>query len=366
MKVRDVSAAMEEWASPALAFEWDRIGLSIGDPEWDVARVLVALSVTPEAVRAAIRAKANLIVSHHPVIWDSLRALRFDNPHTRTPLDLAAARIACFAAHTNLDAARGGVNDTLANLLDLGSQRPLFPLPHAGMVKLVTFVPETHLDAVCDAVCGAGAGVIGEYTHCSFSAPGVGTFLPSEAARPFAGEPGRVNQEPERRFEVLTPKTCLSRVVTALLTAHPYETPAYDVIPLEDVDPDAGIGVRGALKKPETLRACCERVRAALHLDTVRCVGDLRRRVRTVAVLGGSGGGEVAKMPSGIDVYVTGELGYHDALAAQERGLAVIEAGHDGTEQCIVPVIARFLKKRFPSLRVSTHIEAIVFQSIAR
>jgi dinuclear metal center YbgI/SA1388 family protein len=357
---------MDEFAPPGLAFDWDHIGLGIGDPEWNVARVLVALSVTPEAARAAIRSKANLIVSHHPVIWDPIGALRMDDPHMRMCVELADAGIACFAAHTNLDAAPGGVNDTLAGLLGLEARRPLFPLPHAGVVKLVTFVPESHLEAVREAVCAAGAGVIGEYAHCSFSVAGMGTFLPGDAARPYSGQRGRVNEEPERRFEALTPKVRLAQVVRALMNAHPYETPAYDIVPLENGDPGAGLGVRGEWKRPETLRACCERVRAALGLDAVRCVGDLRRRIKTAAVLGGSGGGEVSSIPSEIDVYVTGELGYHDALAARERGLAIIEAGHDGTERCIIPVVAQFLRKRFPALQISTHIEPGVFRSLVK
>jgi len=366
VKVRDICTAIEELAPPRLAFEWDRIGLSIGDPDWEVSRVLVALTVTPEVVRAAVRGKAGMIVSHHPVIWDPLSALRADEPHTRMCLELAAARIACFAAHTNLDATPGGVNDTLARLLGLDKCCPLFPLPHGGMVKLVTFVPETHLSAVRDAVCDAGAGVIGEYTHCSFSVAGTGTFRPSGDAQPYSGARHRLNEEPERRFEVLVPEMRISSVIKALLKAHPYEEAAYDLVQLENKDPAVGLGVRGELKRPLALRAFCEHVRAALDVSAVRCVGDAGKRVKTVAVLGGNGGGEIRRMPSGIDIFVTGEVGYHDALAAQERGLAVIEAGHEGTEKHIVPVLAQFLRKRFRSLRVSTHIEAEIFRSFIK
>jgi dinuclear metal center YbgI/SA1388 family protein len=364
--VRDICTAIEEWAPRGLAFEGDRIGLSIGDPDWEASRVLVALTITPEVAQTAIRKKANLIVSHHPVIWDPLSALRTDVPHTRMCIELAAARVACFAAHTNLDVAPGGVNDTLATLLDLVNCKPLFPLPHSGMVKLVTFVPETHLSDVRKAVCDAGAGVVGEYTHCTFSAAGVGTFRPSEEASPYSGERHRLNEEPERRFEVLVPKGRIPSVVNALLQAHPYEEVAYDLVQLENKDTSVGLGVRGKLRKPMSMRALAQHVRAALGLSSVRCVGDLQKQVRTVAVLGGGGGSKVREIPADIDAFVTGDVGYHDALAAQEQGLAVIDAGHAGTENCIVPVLARFLKKRFRSLRVLTYAEREVFRLAAK
>jgi dinuclear metal center YbgI/SA1388 family protein len=361
VKVRDICEAMDELAPPCLAYEGDRIGLSIGDPEWEVTRAAIALTVTPEVAKTAIRKRVDLMVSHHPVIWEPLRALRTDNEHTRMCLALAEARVACFAAHTNLDVVPGGVNDRLAQLLCLINCRPLFPVAQRGLVKLVTFVPKPHVAAVRDAVCRAGAGVIGEYTHCTFSAPGVGTFLPSEEANPFSGEKRRVNEEPERRFETLVSEHQLGKVIQALLQAHPYEEVAYDIIPLANKDPRVGIGVCGELRKSRTLRAFAEHTRTALELSAVRVVGDPNKRVSKVAVLGGSGGSRVREIPPRIDVYVTGDVTYHDALAARERGLAVIDAGHAGTEKCIVPVVAGFLRKRFRSLRMTTLDEPDVF-----
>jgi len=364
MKVREVCAAIEEWAPPALAYEWDHLGLAVGRPDWEVAGVLAALTVTREVFEAARGAGANLIVSHHPLIWDPLKTLCEDDAHTALCVDLVRDRVACFAAHTNLDMAPGGVNDTLADLLGLVDLQPLQTAPQAGSVKLVTFVPEAHLPAVREAVCAAGAGVIGDYTHCTFSAPGTGTFVPGEAAKPFTGERGQLNEEPELRFETLVPRPRLGVVLAALMAAHPYEEPAYDIVPLDNRGEAVGLGLLGTLPETCTLGAFAERARNVLGLSHVRVVGDLEKPVRTVAVLGGSGGSHVAAVPGKADVYLTGDIGYHDALAAQARGLALIDAGHNGTERCIVPVLAGFLQKRFEGLPIVTHHEADPFQAI--
>lgn len=363
--VRDICNALDELAPPALAYDGDPIGLGIGHPDWTVKRILVTLTVTPGAAAQALRWDADLIVSHHAVIWHGLRNLRSDEAHTASCLALAGARIACFAAHTNLDVVAGGVNDVLADRLGLVNREPLFPAPQARLVKLVTFVPESHLAAVRAAVCEAGAGAIGNYTYCTFSASGTGTFLPGKEARPFSGTKHRLSEEPERRFETLAPKARIPQIVEALKKAHPYEEVAYDLVQLDNIDPRIGLGVRGEIQPTSTLDAFAETVRRALKLSHVRVMGKRQKRVRSVAVVGGGGGNKVGEVPSGIDVYVTGDIGYHNAVAAQERGLALIDAGHAGTEQCIVPVLARFLKQRFSALEIRAHDDSEVFHVVA-
>jgi len=364
--VQDICDAIETWAPASLAYEWDKVGLSIGNPRAQVTRVLACLTVTRDTYRAARKAGAQMLVSHHPLIWEPLKALRPDLPHTRLCLDFVQAGIACFAAHTNLDAAPNGVNAALAEALGLRTVRPLLPVPHARQVKLVTFVPDTHLARLREALSEAGAGVIGSYAHCSFSTPGTGTFRPGNSTNPFSGTKGAVNEEPERRFETLVPKSRLAGVLDALFAAHPYEEVAYDIIPLENRDPAIGLGMRGALERTMSLDGFARRVCKALALDHVRIVGAAKTRVRHVAVLGGAGGAEVNALPDDIDVYVTGDVKYHDAQAALDRGLAVIDAGHAGTEQVIVPVIARYLRGRFEALKVTTFEEPVCFRVLGR
>lgn len=361
MKVRDVIAVIERRAPLSLAYSWDKPGLSIGDPETEVSAVLVALTVNREALEAAHEAGAEMIVSHHPLIWKPLTALRTDNAATRLCLDLAQASLACYAAHTNLDVAPGGVNDVLADRLGLLDKTPLLPAPQASRVKLVTFVPETHLSQVRDAVCRAGAGVIGDYTHCTFSAPGTGTFVPGEASKPFSGKRNRLNEERERRFETLVSKAHLSAVLDALLKAHPYEEVAYDIVSLEGSDPTVGLGICGRLPKPAPFDAFARHVCTALDTPFVRTVGAPDRPVQRVGVLGGAGGSEIPHLPQDIDVYLTGDIQYHDALATQQRGLALIDAGHAATEKWIVPVLAEYLVEQLRPVQVWTYLEPEIF-----
>jgi len=364
VNVRDIVEAIEEFAPRELAYEWDRCGLAVGDPEWEVSRVMLALTVTPACAEAARRRRVHLIVSHHPPIWEPLKALRMDDPHTRMCLELAGARIACFAAHTNLDVAPGGVNDTLAHALGLVGCRRLF-VEQGKQVKLVTFVPAAHLASVREAICESGAGVIGNYSYCSFSAPGTGTFRPNEFANPAAGERLALNEENECRLEALVPRQHIRGVIKALLRAHPYEEVAYDVVPLENLDRNTGLGVCGELPDSVPLGKLARRVRAALGAGHVRVVGDPARPIRTVAVIAGAGASRIGDIPGGIDALVTGDIGYHDALNAQEKGLALIDAGHAATERLILPVLARFLKRRFKALKVSTWDEPELFHIVS-
>jgi len=364
MIVQDVCNAIDALAPPSLAYSWDRCGLHVGEPDAEVRGVLVALTVTRETFVAARRARAQLIVSHHPLIWEPLKQLRTDDPHTRLCLDIAASGIACYAAHTNLDVVPGGVNTAIADRLKLCAQSPLLSVPQAAQVKLVTFVPDSHLASVREAVCAAGAGVIGDYRYCSFSAAGIGTFLPDENSDPYLGRKHVINEENERRFEVIVTKARLSRVLEALHASHPYDEVAYDIAVLDNLDPSIGLGVQGNLERPMTLGNFAKYVRRALGARHVRVVGSNDTRVHTIGVIGGSGAGEIARIPHSVDVLVTGDVRYHDALAAQDRGLAIIDAGHAAAEKWVVPALAEHLRLHCKKLRVSTYVEPELFRAV--
>ncbi len=363
--VEGVCAAMEELAPPHLNFSWDKGGLMVGNPSVEVHCVLVALTVSGDVVREAVRRRADMIVSHHPLIWEPLSSLRWDEPKSRVCLELATAGIACYSAHTCLDVAVDGVNDVLARKIGLQDIMPMFTVPQSRQVKLVTFVPESHLDSVRSAVCQAGAGVIGEYTYCSFSTAGVGTFMPSDKANPFSGKKKQLNEEPERRFEVILLEGDLARVLAALRQAHPYEEPAYDIVLLGNHDSRIALGRRGVLRESLTLAAFAERLTQLLDVSAVRVVGDARKLVRHVGVIGGSAGTYLKDTPKDVDVMVTGDVRYHDALDAQERGLAVIDVGHAAGERCVVPWVARFLRKRL-SVRVFSYVDKDPFYIVLR
>lgn len=360
--VGDICAVMEAWAPPGAAYAWDRVGLQVGSKSAPVRRVLTCLTVNDGAVAAAKKARAEMIVAHHPVVWDPLKALSMDNAQSRPALELFRADIACFAAHTNLDVVPGGVNHVLANALGLRDLRPLVSPPQATQVKLVCFVPEDHLAAVREAMCGAGAGAMGNYSECTFSSAGIGTFVPGPGSHPHTGEKGKLNEVPERRLEVLVPRGRLSAVIAALSAAHPYEVPAYDVMPVENRDESLSLGLRGDLPKAMRLDAFARLVCRALAVPHARWVGAAARKVRHVAVLGGSGAGEIATMPAEVDVYVTGDVKYHEADLAAARGLAVVDPGHAGSEKAIATAIAVRLRESLKGLHVTPYIEPELFQ----
>lgn len=364
MIVQDVCKVMDDWAPPGLAYAWDKVGLRIGRPDAPVTHVVVALTVTDEVLTLARRVGAEMIVSHHPPLWRPLEVIRTDDPETRLLVEMASAGVSCYAAHTNLDLAPDGVNRVLADRLGLAECRPLVKAPQAAQVKLVTFVPESHLASVRDAVCAAGAGTIGTYTHCTFSVEGVGTFHPLEGAQPYSGVCHTLNEERERRLEVLAPKVRLDAILEALMAAHPYEEVAYDVVVLENRDQSVGLGMRGVLACELRLDEFAARVRDALQVSHVRMVGNEDHRVRCVAVIGGAGAGEVRNVAHDVDVLVTGDITYHHAVDAVARGLALIDAGHAGTEKFIVPAMAERLRRELPALQVTPFVEPDVFRMV--
>ena len=362
--VRDIMRAMEAWAPQGLAYSWDKVGLHTGSPDQAVSKVLTTLSISRDTVKVAKRQRADMIVAHHPLIWEPLSHLRSDTPKNRLYLDILEADIACYGAHTNLDIASGGVNHILAERLGLVNTSPLFPAPHTHLLKLTTFVPESHLRIVQDAMADAGGGVIGNYSHCAFHAPGTGTFMPNDKADPFSGAKNNLNFESELRLEMTVSPAVVGGVVAALHAAHPYDEIAYDLVQLQNADIRYGLGLKGEVDKPITLDDFAKHVRTSLEIDHVRVTGDSASKVKRIAVMGGAGGDSASKVPGDIDVFVTGDVKYHDALDAYDAGLNVIDAGHHGTEKWIAPALTKRLQESCPGLKLSTYMESDPFRVV--
>ena len=306
---------------------------------------------TPCWTRLTASAPA-VVVSHHPLIFDPLERLSDDSEPGRLALRAAREGVAVIAAHTSLDKARGGMADVIAELLDLEAVVPLAPAA-ADVLKLVGFVPADDADLVRKALFAAGAGVIGEYEHCSWSVGGQGTFFGREGTDPAAGRAGRDETVDELRIEVVFPRRLRRRVTGTYVAAHPYEEPAYDIVPLENEIATLGLGRLGALPKPATLAALAADVAAVLRLPSVRYAGDGSREVRRVAVLPGSGAEAIARGVAQVaDVLVTGDVKYHEARVAQAQGLALIDAPHGVTEQEGVLRWAAAARRRSGSGRV--------------
>lgn len=338
---------MEEWAPRRLAAGWDRVGLQVGDPRQRVKGILVALDLTDPVIEEAETLGAGLIITHHPPLFKPLETLRWDLAAGARLRRLAAAGISVYASHTNLDTAEGGVNDILADALGLVDREPLLRSGEEALYKVAVFVPEDHADNVRNALSAAGAGWIGNYSHCTFQAPGTGTFLPREGSDPFIGAVGRLERVAEVRLETVVPEPLLRRALRAMIDAHPYEEVAYDVYRLANEGRVYGIGRLGRLPEAVRLDEFAVRVRRVTAGSGLRVLGDPAKTVRKVAVLGGAGGEYVGRAADrGADVFVTAEVKHHQGLEALDRGLAVIDAGHFGTERPVVQVVRDRLAER--------------------
>jgi dinuclear metal center YbgI/SA1388 family protein len=331
VRVAQITEAVERIAPIALAEEWDNCGLQVGDPEAEVNRVLVALTPLPEIFDEAQEKGAEFLLFHHPLIFDPLKSVVTSSYPGGLLATAIRSGLAVYAAHTSYDAAPAGVSVALARTLSLGG--PLRVLsPRGALRKLVVFVPEESVDAVATALAEVGAGVIGDYTECTFRTRGTGTFRGSDETNPYLGEKGRLEQVEEVRMETVVPAHSVDRAVKAATAAHPYEEMALDVYPVEGTPEGCGYGRLGTLPERLSAEELSEHVSGSLGFPS-RLVADPGRRIETVAVLGGSGGSFIPEAAaSGAHAYVTGDVDYHDALLAESLGLTVIDAGHAATE----------------------------------
>ncbi|MDR7237223.1 Nif3-like dinuclear metal center hexameric protein [Neobacillus drentensis] len=334
----------EQFSPKGLAMEGDKIGLQIGRLNKKVERIMIALDVLENVIDEAIEKNVQLIIAHHPIIYRPLKNLLTDTVQGKMLEKLVKHDIAVYAAHTNLDVAKGGVNDLLANALELQDAEVLVPTFNTKLKKLVVFVPVSHAEVIRKVLGEAGAGFIGNYSHCSFSANGTGRFLPGENTNPFLGEAGRLEEVEEVRLETIVPEPLLKKTITAMIKAHPYEEVAYDVYPLENTGDVLGLGRIG--KVPEmTLGEFAERVKTAFEVSNVRVVGDLSTKIKKAAVLGGDGNKYFMNAKfQGADVYVTGDIYYHTAHDAQMQGLNMIDPGHN-VEKVMKKGLTATLKK---------------------
>ena len=340
----EIIQLFEQFSPKQYAMEGDKIGLQIGRLNKPVHRVMIALDVLEEVVDEAIEKEVDLIIAHHPLIYRPLKNIVTDQLPGRMIEKLLKHDITVYAAHTNLDVAKGGVNDLLAEALKLSNTEVLVPTHEIQLKKLVVYVPTEQCKQVKEALGNAGAGAIGNYSHCLFSSSGTGQFLPEVNANPYIGEKGKLEQVNEERIETLFPDYLEKKVVQAMIKAHPYEEVAYDLYTLDNKGESLGLGRIGEIQEM-TLGEFANIVKNALDVPTVRVVGDLQSKVRKVAVLGGDGNKYITSAKfKGADVYITGDLYYHVAHDAMMMGLNVIDPGHN-VEKIMKKGVANYLTK---------------------
>lgn len=326
--VSDAIDSLSGLAAGAAA--WDPVGLQVGDPTAPVRSVAVCHEVTDAVIDAALAEGTDLLVAYHPLLFSPTTRLVAGSGAPGRAHRLIAGGVSLFVVHTGWDTTDGGAADALAEALGLGDVEPFGADDGAASFKLITFLPESHVSGFMAALARAGAGTIGEYTSCGFITAGTGTFVPSADATPFVGERAEHNAVPEVRVEMIVPASRRESVVRALLAAHPYEEPAFDLVTLHPASVFVG---RVGTIETTTLGDLEETCRAVLGFDGVRRAGPASMAVSRVAVVPGSGSGMLGSAgAAGADVLVTGDVGHHRAVEALEAGVVMLDVGHAPSE----------------------------------
>ncbi|NLV24588.1 MAG: Nif3-like dinuclear metal center hexameric protein [Deltaproteobacteria bacterium] len=343
--VQDLAGLLNKLYPSRLAEEWDNVGLQIGDPTAAVKKVLVALDPTETSVETAAKNDCQLLITHHPLIFHPLKRILTGDEPGKTIYAAITKGIAVLCAHTNVDRAAAGMNRWLAERLAL-SQLCVLEETAGGLLKLAVYVPAEYEEAVAEALFDAGAGHIGAYDRCSFRSHGEGTFRPGAGTSPFRGQQGKDERGAEVRLETILPRELSQKAIRRMLRAHPYEEVAYDLYPLENIRNDVGLGCIGRLPEPLTLEGFALKIKELLGIGSLRVVGPGELRIEKVAVCGGSGIsllGEARR--KGADVLVTGDIKYHEARSAEEKGIALIDAGHFHTEKIFIHHLVHRLRQ---------------------
>ena len=354
IKCKEICKAMEEIAPCELAMGFDNVGLLVGDENADVTRVLFALEVSTDVIDEAIDLGADMIIAHHPIMLSPIKRLTAGYGDGSIAYRLARNGINFYAAHTNLDIVKGGVNDVLSRLIGLENIEGLEPYYEKDYKKIAVFVPDGHAKEVQSVMFKAGAGKIGDYGNCSFSVMGQGTYTVPEDGRPFIGKQGSFERTTEVKIETIVPGYLLNKVLSEMIKVHPYEEVAYDVYALDHCPGNESMGRVGILKKPISLDEFAVVVSDALKIDGCQIMGEKSKKIFKVAVCSGSGGSVLGWAKSrDVDVLVTGEMKHHEILLANEMGICVIMGGHFATECVVLPELIERLQSTLDAVQYS-------------
>lgn len=351
MRVQDVMNELEKLAPTAYAEGFDNVGLLVGDAQAEVTKILVTLDTLEKVVDEAIEKGANLIVSFHPIVFSGLKKLTGRTYVERVVQKAIKHDINIYATHTALDNADLGVNHQICRQLNLKNTQILIPQKDT-LRHLVTYVPNENADRLRKALAEAGAGNIGQYDHCSFSLNGQGSFRAKEGANPHVGEIGEVHTEAETRISVIYNKHLESSILKAMQSNHPYEEVAYEIFNLENTDPHIGMGMIGELEVEMDEAEFLSYLKEKMQSEVVRHSSFLNKKVKRVAVLGGSGSFAISNAKqNGADVFVTADLKYHDFFQAESR-ILLADIGHYESEQFTKNLLTAYLSEKFPNFAI--------------
>jgi len=347
-KIKDIINELEQFAPLSLQESYDNAGLITGNPDWEFKAAILTVDTIEEVVEEAIKKGANLIISHHPVVFSGLKKITGKNYIERTIIKAIKNDIAIYAAHTNIDNVWTGVNAKICEKLNLKNCRILAPQKDA-LKKLVTFIPSEHADKVRKAVFEAGAGHIGNYDSCSYNLEGKGSFRALDGANPFVGNIGKIHYEEEVRFETIFPAYKQSQIISALLNAHPYEEVAYDIYPLDNVYEKAGAGMIGELENPVMEKEFLDKIKETFNVSCIRHTELFGKNIQKVALCGGAGSFLLGNaMAQSADIFITGDFKYHQFFDAEKR-IIIADIGHYESEQFTKELFYDILTKKFPT-----------------
>ncbi len=349
--IRQITNFLENIAPLSSQESYDNCGLIVGDASTEVTNILVSLDCTEDVIQEAIDQNCNIVVSHHPIVFGGLKKINGKNYVERTVLKAIKNDIAIYAIHTNLDNTFNGVNAEISKRLGLINLRVLQPKKDT-LTKLIVYTPVSHTEQVKQALFDAGAGEIGTYGECSFTVRGTGTYKPLDGSKPFKGEKDIRSEVEEDRVEVLVSNHKLNTVLNALLSAHPYEEVAYDLVPIKNINRFEGAGMIGELPESVNELDFLKIIKNTFACGCVRYTELINKPIKKVAVCGGAGSFLLKDaIASNADVYITGDMKYHEFFDAEGR-ILIADIGHYESEQYTSDLIVAFLKEKFTKFAV--------------
>ncbi len=348
IRIKDIISFLEAKFPPALQENYDNSGFLVGNANEVFQKAIISIDFTEEVLQEALSKEANLIITHHPLIFKGLKKLTGNNSIEKLVISCIKNNLNLYSIHTNFDNLTSGTNNYIASKLGLLNAQVLRPLENQ-FLKLVVFCPKTHEEKVRQAIFEAGAGTIGNYDNCSFNAEGIGSFRASDGANPFVGAVGENHFEPETRIETILPKYLKSKVIKVMIDAHPYEEVAFDIYPVENQANHIGAGIVGNLPEALEPQTFLQKLKEITNAACIRHTQFVGNEIKRVAICGGSGAYLIKDaIGQNADIYITGDIKYHDFFEAEGK-LILCDIGHYESEQFTKEILCDLLKEKFPT-----------------
>lgn len=352
-KLRELIKELEQFAPPYLAESWDNVGLMVGHPNQEVHKILCALDANEKVIDEAIENQIDCIITHHPFLFKALKSIRLDTKEGRMIEKLIQNQISVYSMHTNYDTTWGGTNDVLAKLLELEDIKVLEPTYEESLYKCLIYVPKTHIESVRETIVKQMTTQIGHYLGCTFTTSvGEGTFIPLKGSTPYLGQLGHLEKVEECQISFMATKTEIEFILKAVQKVHPYEEIAVDVFELKNQKKTYGIGRYGKLKTPVQLEEWIDQVKTCFKCPYVRVTDISSRKIQKVAICSGAGSSFIKKAAKVADVYITGDLKFHEGQLAQSLDLSIIDVGHYVSENITLKPIGNYITSRFKTCEI--------------